>query len=113
MKQHITVEQAKENPYIFKKIAIRLGYSIDVYDGIIKGSNLEEIVKQINIGQMIEILEESSQKFEIKKIFDSITERFEYWNIYISYIGIDDMKEIDINGYKLINILFEALKEVL
>jgi hypothetical protein len=58
MKQHITKKQAEKSPYVFRRVASILGYSVQVYDGIIEGHISKNLLEEINIGFMINVLRE-------------------------------------------------------
>lgn len=122
MKQCIDSKQLKELSYkqFIELAKIVNSYSKDTskeeWESHIKKEHLTmhiTMLERTNIGKMIEILEESSYQFKISKVLDSVLERFEHWSLYVSYVGIDDMQEIEINEYELCDALFKGLKIVL
>lgn len=72
------------------------------------------INQEFTIGKMIEILQDSSLGFNIKKDFDSISERFEGWEVYFyKETAVDTVVESCINKDELCDALWEAVKYLL
>lgn len=65
MKQHITKKQAEKSPYVFRRVASILGYSVQVYDGIVEGHISKNLLEEINIGFMINVLKDYDCDIEI------------------------------------------------
>lgn len=107
MKQHITVEQAKEDPYVFQKVMTYLGVCKHVYDGIVEDGVRDSEVREVNIGRMIEIIEKHiSRPVAINYFYDHGAKR----DIYF------DDKAGNFHNYEaeeLCDALWKAVKAVL
>lgn len=107
MKQHITIGQVENDPYVFSKVMAKLGYNREVYDGEIENF-IKSDIEKINIGKMIEMLEEKYCAI-IEQSLDS-----SLWNVVLYDKEKNTLyHQFHVAKKELVDALWDAVKSIL